>query len=43
MKTKEIQTGYKENLFPHEDSQALDQVSQGGPTVLSQSLGTFKA
>ena len=32
---REVQTGYKENLFHHEDSQALEQVTQRGCASLS--------
>ena len=36
---RDIQTGYKEKPFPHEDSQAVDQVVQKGYAV--STLGHF--
>lgn len=31
--TREFQTGYKEKLFPHEDSRTVEQVLQRGCTA----------
>lgn len=33
MKKREIQAGYKENLSPHEDGRALEQVAWRGRSI----------